>query len=75
MGWHSHGYELADTIEVWEAGDFPADVLLRPEYGFPEPDIEPDEGLLTKQHENSNRLGDDDWLEASFEDRISGSDE
>lgn len=69
------GYELTDTLEIWEAGDFPADVILHPEYGFPEPDTEPDEGPLTEQYENASRLGDDDWLEAAYEDRTNGGDE
>ena len=63
------GYELARTLEVWAAGGFPTDVLLRPEYGFPEPDLEPDEGPLVEQYENASRVGDDDWLEAAYEDR------
>jgi hypothetical protein len=60
------GYELADTIEIWEAGEFPADMPLMPAYDYPEPDIEPDEGLLVEE---------DDWLEAAYEDRTSGWDE
>ena len=35
-------------------------------------DIEPDEGPLVEQYENSTRLHDDDWMEAAYEDRISG---
>jgi hypothetical protein len=66
------GYELADVMDIAGAGDFPADVILRPEYGFSEPDMEPDEGPLVEQFENASRLGDDDWLEAAFEDSISG---
>ena len=69
------GYELADTLEVWEVGDFPADVLLRPECGYVEPELEPDEGPLVEEYENASRLGEDDWLEASFDDRISGDEE
>jgi hypothetical protein len=70
------GYELADTIEVWEASEFPADVTLRPELGdFDDSDIEPDEGPLVEQYENASRLGDDSWLEAAYEDSISGWDE
>lgn len=70
------GYELADTIDVWEASEFPADVILRPELGdFDDSCIEPDEGPLTEQYENASRLGDDDWMEAVFEDSISGWDE
>ena len=59
-------------MEIWKAGDFPADVILRPEQASLEPDTEPDEGPLVEQYENASRLHDDDWLEAGFEDRISG---
>ncbi len=69
------GYEVARTLEIWNAGDFPADVILRPEQAFFESGTEPDEGPLVEQCENASRLHDDDWLEASFEDRISGWDE
>jgi hypothetical protein len=69
------GYELAHTIEVHGADEFPVDIPLRPEYEYPEPDTEPDEGPLTEQYENASRLGDDDWMEAAYEDRISGWDE
>jgi hypothetical protein len=33
---------------------------------------EPDEGPLIVQYENAVRLGDDDWLDAAYEERISG---
>lgn len=66
------GYELAHTMEIWRAGDFPADVILRPDHEYLEADTEPDEGPLVEQHENASRLGDDGWLEAAFEDNISG---
>jgi hypothetical protein len=46
------GYELARTLEVWNAGDFPADVILSPEEEYEEPDTEPDEGPLVEQYEN-----------------------
>ena len=69
------GYEMAHTIELLGADEFPVDVLLHPEYDYPEPDIEPDEGPLTEQYENASRLGDDDWMEAAYEDRVSGWDE
>lgn len=67
------GYQVAHTMEIWNAGDFPADEVLRPEQTFFEPDTEPDEGPLVEQYENASRLHDDDWLEAGFEDRISGA--
>lgn len=68
-------YTMADVLEVHGAESFPADVLLRPEYGYPEDGLEPDEGPLVEQYENAARLGEDDWLEADFEDRTSGWDE
>ena len=66
------GYEVAHTMEIWRAGDFPADVPLRPDSDYQETDTEPDESPLVEHHENASRLGDDGWLEAAFEDRISG---
>ena len=69
------GYELADSLEVWEAGEFPADVILRQEEDFDDSGLEPDEGPLAEQFENASRLGDDDWLESAYEDRAGGLDE
>ncbi len=66
------GYSLAGTLEVWNAFDLPFDVILRIDHEDTEADTEPDEGPLTEIYENSSRLHDDDWLEASWEDRISG---
>lgn len=68
------GYELAHTKDIGQAGDFPADVpLYNIGANHAEPDTEPDEGPLVEQYENASRLHDDDWLEAGFEDRISGA--
>lgn len=69
------GYEIAHTLEIWKAGDFPADILLRPDHEYQELDDEPDEGPLVEQYENASRLGDDDWLESRMEDQISGWDD
>jgi hypothetical protein len=66
------GYALIHKLEIWRAGDFPADVILRPDKDMLEAEIEPDEGPLVEQYENASRLGDDGWLEAAYEDRISG---
>ena len=66
------GYEVARTMEIWRAGDFPADVILRPDHEYQEADAEPDEGPLVELYDNASRLGDDGWLEAAFEDRIGG---
>jgi hypothetical protein len=66
------GYDLANVVDIGDAGDFPADIILGPEYGFPEPILKTDEGPQAEQFENVSRMGDDDWLEAALEDRISG---
>ena len=69
------GYELARTLDIWKAGDFPADIILRPDHEYRDVEVEPDEGPLVEQYENAARLGDDNWLDYAFEDRISGWDE
>ena len=69
------GFVLTDAIEVSGVDAFPADVLLTPARCDSDLDIEPDEGPLVEQYENASRLGDDDWLEAAYEDGISGWDE
>ena len=69
------GYELVRTLEIWNVGDFPTDVILRPENGFPDADLEQDEGPLVEQYENATRLGDGDWREAAYEERSDGLDE
>ena len=66
------GYHLAITLEIGNARDFLTDVILRPDQDFFEAEIEPDEGPLVEQYENASRLGDDSWLEAAYEDRVSG---
>jgi hypothetical protein len=69
------GFQVARTLEIWNAGDFPADVILYPDQEFQEVDTEPDEDPFVEQYENASRLGDDNWLESAFEDSISGWDE
>ncbi len=75
QGFCEPGFEVARTLEIWNAGDFPADVILYPDQEFQEVDTEPDEGPLVEQYENASRLGDDNWLESAFEDNISSWDE
>ena len=69
------GYQVARTLEISNAEGFPTNVILRPEQESFEAEVEPDEGPLVKHHEKASRLGDDGWLEAAFEDSISGSSE
>jgi len=57
-------YELVRALEIWDAGDFPTDVILRPENGS----IEADEGPLAGDF-------DDDRRETAYEDRTDGLDE
>lgn len=69
------GYSLRELLEVWNEGEIPADVILRPEPARSEADTEPDEGPLVEAYENASRLHDDDWLESKIEDDISGWEE
>ncbi len=66
------GYELARTLEIWRAGEFPADVILRPEQDSSEAESEPDAGPLIEQFQRASRKHEDDWLESAYEDRVSG---
>ena len=69
------GYAIAQALDIGDAGEFPADVVLRPEEGALVPEPEPDEGPLVEPFENPSRIHDDDWLEAGFEERVSGWEE
>jgi len=66
------GYELVHTLEIWRAGDFPADEILRPDRHFLEAVIEPQGSPLIDQFQILTRMPQDDLLDAEFEDRISG---
>lgn len=66
------GYALAHTLAIWKAGDFPADVILRPEYGLQEAEVEPEENPLVGRHENAFRPSEESWLEAAYDDSVSG---
>jgi hypothetical protein len=63
------------TLGISNASLFPINILLRPEGLGQDLDIEPDEGPLVEQYENASRVGDDGWLEAAYEDSVSGWDE
>jgi hypothetical protein len=66
------GYEVVHTLEIWRAGDFPADVILRPDRDMLETVIEPDLSPLLDPFKTITNPHQDGWLEADFEDRISG---
>jgi len=69
------GYEVIHTLGIWRAGDFPADVILRPDKDMLEAEIDPGISLLIDQFQSMTRSHDDGWLEADYEDRISGTNE
>jgi len=56
-------------------GAFPVDVILRPERDGLEAEIKPDLRPLLDQFQSLTRAHDDYWLEADFEDRVSGLNE
>ncbi len=68
------GYEILHELEIWRAGAFPADVILRPERDGLEVEIKPDLSPLLDQFQSMTRVPEDHWLEATFEDQISGWD-
>jgi hypothetical protein len=67
------GFALVRTLGIGNASLLPLNLILRPE--GQELDIEPDEGPQVEQYENSSRLHDDDWLEAAYDDSVSGWEE
>ncbi len=69
------GFEIASTLEIADVDDMPTDVVLHPERDFPEPDMEQESDGLAERLANATRSQPDDWLEADFEDRISGPQE
>ena len=69
------GYEVVHTLEIWRAGGFPADEILRPDRNFLETVIEPQGSPLADQFQILTHIPQDSLLEAEFEDRISGLNE
>lgn len=66
------GYEVARTLEIWRADEFPVDVILCPERESFEAERKPYPGPLIEQLQEVTRLHEDDWLESAYEDRVSG---
>ncbi len=60
------GFQIAHALEVWNADDFPADMLLVPACAPVDPDERP------RLKEPSDAAAVDNWLEANYEDRVSG---
>jgi len=66
------GYQVVHTLEIWRAGDFPADEILRPDRNFLEAGIKPQGSPLLDEFRILTHIPQDSLLEAEFEDRISG---
>jgi hypothetical protein len=66
------GYRLVGTMEVGNAADFPVNVILRPNHDHLEAMIEEKPGPVIAQSKSNGRAHEDAWLEAAFEDRVSG---
>jgi hypothetical protein len=66
------GYQLVCTLEIGNATDFPTNVILRPDHGNREAIIERKPAPVIGQSQTISRAQEDDWLEAAFEDAVSG---
>lgn len=66
------GYQLVCTLEIGNATDFPTNVILRPDCEHPETMIEHKPVPVIGQPQLFSRVQEDAWLEAAFEDRVSG---
>lgn len=66
------GYQLVCTLEIGNATDFPTNVILRPDHEHLEAMIERKPTPVMGQSQTVSRVQDDAWLEAAFEDRVSG---
>lgn len=66
------GYQLVCTLEIGNAADYPTNVILRSDHDPLEAMIERNPAPMIGQAQTASRVPDDFWLEAAFEDRISG---
>jgi len=66
------GYQLVCTLEIGNATDFPTNVILRPDHEPLEAMIERKPAPAIGQAQTVSRAQEDAWLEAAFEDRVSG---
>ncbi|MCI0555572.1 MAG: hypothetical protein L0287_31895 [Anaerolineae bacterium] len=66
------GYQLICTLEIGNAADFPTNVILRPDHNLLEAMTEGEPGPGIGLAQTASRVPEDAWLEATFEDRVSG---
>ncbi len=66
------GYQLVCTLEIGNATDFPTNVILRPDHDHREVMNERKRTPVVGQPPIISRAREDDWLEAAFEDAVSG---
>ena len=66
------GYRLVCTLEIGNAADYPTNVILRPDQEHLEAMIERKPVPVIGQAQTVSPMPEDAWLEAAFEDRVSG---
>jgi hypothetical protein len=66
------GYQLVCTLEIGNATDFPTNIILRPDHDHLEAMIERNPVPVVGQSQTVSGAREDDWLEAAFEDAVSG---
>lgn len=66
------GYQLVGRLEIGDAADFPVNVILRPNRDYLEAMIEEKPGPVIARSKSIGYTQEDAWLEAAFEDRVSG---
>lgn len=66
------GYQLVCTLEIGNATDFPTNVILRPDREHLGAMIERKPTPTVWQSQRISPAQEDAWLEAAFEDRVSG---
>lgn len=63
------GYQLVCTLEIGNATDFPTNVILRPDHEFMEAILDPSRTPLAGHAQAIEKPGEDEWLEAAYEER------
>ena len=66
------GYQLVCTLEIGNARDYPTNVVLRPDQESMDAMIERKPVPIIGHTQTASRMPEDAWLEAAFEDRVSG---
>ena len=63
------GYQLVCMLEIGNARDFPTNVILRPDQGFLEAILDPNQAPLVEHSRQIEKRGEDAWLESAYEER------